>query len=54
MRSTLCHYATKGPIKITMYLGLDNIIIKSKLATKFDTCAILNVLYCLTKNFMPC
>ena len=47
-----CHYATKkkGPIKITMYLGLD-IMIKIKFTTVFDRCAILNVLNYLTKNF---
>ena len=40
----------KGPVKITMYLGLD-IIIKLKFTTDFDRCAILNVLNYLTKNF---
>ena len=42
----------KRPVKITMYLGL-NIIIKLKFTTKFDSCAILNVLNSLTKNFEP-
>ena len=42
--------ATKKPVKITMYLGLD-IIIKLKFTTDFDRCAILNVLNYLTKNF---
>ena len=50
MRSTACHYATKRPVKIAMYLGLD-IIIKFKFSTNFDICAILNVLNCFTKNF---
>ena len=42
----------KRSVKITMYLGLDNII-KLKFTTNFDRCAILNVLNCLTENFMP-
>ena len=51
VRSTTGHYATKKrPVKITMYLGLD-IIIKLKITTNFDRCAILNVLNHLTKNF---
>ena len=46
-----CHYATKErPVKITIYLDLD-IIIKIKITTIFDRCAILNVLNYLTKNF---
>ena len=40
-------YKTR-PIKITMYLGLDNII-KLKFPTNVDRCTI-NVLNCLTKN----
>ena len=32
-----------------MHLGLD----KLKFTTNFDRCAILNVLNCLTENFMP-
>ena len=40
----------KSPVKITMHLGLDNII-KLKLTTNFDRRAILNVLNCLTKYF---
>ena len=40
----------KRPVKITMYLGLDNII-KLKFRTNFNRCAILNVLNGLTKNF---
>ena len=44
----LCY--NKNPVKITMYLGLD-IIVKLMFTTKFDRCAILNVLNCLTKNF---
>ena len=44
-------YQEQAPtFKITMYLGLD-IIIKIKLTTIFDSCAILNVLNYLTKNF---
>ena len=50
VRSTAYHYATKRPVKITMYLGLD-IIIKFKFTTNFDRYAIINVLNCLTKNF---
>ena len=50
VRSTACHYATKRAVTITMHLGLDNII-KLKVTTNFDICAILNVLNCLTKNF---
>ena len=42
----------KTPVKITMHLGLDNIM-KLKFTTNFDRCAILNVLNCLTKNFEP-
>ena len=46
-----CHYATKKrPVKITMCLDLD-IIIKLKLTTIFDRCAILKVLNYLTKNY---
>ena len=45
-------YYKKRLVKITMYLGLDNII-KLKVRTDFDKCAILNVLNCLTKNFEP-
>ena len=45
-----CHYATKRPFKITMYLGLD-IIIKFMFTTIFDRCAILNVLNYLTEKF---
>ena len=41
--------ATTLPVKI-MYLGLD-IIIKLKFITIFDTCAILQILNYLTKNF---
>ena len=40
----------KGPVKITMYLGLD-IITKLKFTSDFDRCTILNVLNYLTKNF---
>ena len=43
-------FTTSHHLKITKYLGLD-IIIKLKLTTIFDRCAILNVLNCLTKNF---
>ena len=44
VRCTTGHYASKNrPVKMTMYLGLD-IIIKLKLITNFDRCAILNVL----------
>ena len=44
------HYDTKKKsVKITMHLGLD----KLKFTTNFDRCAILNVLNCLTENFMP-
>ena len=42
----------KRPVKITMYLGLDNII-KLKFRTNFDRRAILNVLNGLTKDFEP-
>ena len=42
----------KTYVEITMLLGLDNII-KLKFTTKFDRCAILKVLNCLTKNFKP-
>ena len=55
-KSAKYHFATtlqKRPVKITMYLGLDNIT-KLKFTTNFDRCAILNVLNCLTKNFEPC
>ena len=52
VRSTACDYATKRPVKRTLYLGLD-IIIKLKSTTNFDICAILNVLNCLTKSFEP-
>ena len=45
-----CHYATRRPVKMTMYLGLD-IIIKIKITTVFDRCAILKELKYLTKNF---
>ena len=41
----------KRPVKITMHLGLDNII-KLKFPKNFDRCVILNVLNCLTKNFL--
>ena len=52
VQSTTCQYATKQrPVKITMYLGLGYIIIKLKLTTNVDRCAILNVLNYLTKNF---
>ena len=51
LRSTPGHYATKKrSVEITMHLGLDNII-KLKFTTKFDRCAILKVLNCLTMNF---
>ena len=40
----------KRSVEITVHLGLNNII-KLKLPTNFDRCAILNVLNCLTKNF---
>ena len=40
------------PVKITMYLGLDNII-RLSFSTNFNRCAILNVLNCLTKNYEP-
>ena len=50
MRSSTCHYVTKRPVKITMYLGL-YIIIKLKFRTDFDKCAKLNVLNYLTKIF---
>ena len=43
-------YKKKGPVKITMNLGLD-IMIKLKFITNFDRCAILDVLKYLTKNF---
>ena len=46
-RLPLCY---KGPIKITIYLGLD-IIIKLKFTTNFYICVILNLLNCLTKSF---
>ena len=49
VRSTICHYATKRPVKITMYLGLD-IKIKLKFTTDFDRRAISNILNYLTKN----
>ena len=42
----------KRLVKITMHLGLDNVI-KFKLTTNFDRCAILNVLNCINKNFEP-
>ena len=50
MQSTAYHYVIKidRSVKIIMYLGLD-IIIKLKFTIKFDRCAILNVLNCLTK-----
>ena len=54
-KSAEFHFATtlqKRPVKITTYLGLDNMI-KLKITTNFDRCAILNVLNCLTKNFEP-
>ena len=50
VRSTACHYASKRPFKLSMYLDLD-IIITLKFTTNVDGCAILNVLNCLTKNF---
>ena len=43
MRSTAYHYASKRSVKITIPLGLDNII-KFKCTTNFDRCAISNVL----------
>ena len=52
VRSTPGHYATKNrSVEITMHLGLDNII-KIKFTINFDRCAILNVLNCLSKNFL--
>ena len=51
VRSTACYHTIKRRVKITMYLGLD-IIIKLKFTTNFDSCAILNVLNCWTKNFV--
>ena len=42
----------KRPVKITLHLGLDNII-KLKFTTSFDRCEILNVLNYLNKNFEP-
>ena len=45
----LCY--KKKFVEITMHLGLDNII-KLKFITNFDRCAILNVLNCLTKEFL--
>ena len=42
----------KRPVKITVHLGLDNII-KLKFTTSFDRCEILNVLNYLNKNFEP-
>ena len=33
MRNTVCHYATKRPVKITMYLGLDISVIMSLFTT---------------------
>ena len=52
VRSTPATALQKKPVKITMYLGSD-IIIKLQFTTIFDTCAILNVLNYLTKNFEP-
>ena len=42
----------KRPVKITVHLGLDNII-KLKFTSSFDRCEILNVLNYLNKNFEP-
>ena len=50
VRSTPATTLQKRPAKITVYLGLD-IVIKLKITTIFDRCAILNVLNYLTKNF---
>ena len=46
-------YSSISIFKITMYMIFD-IIIRLKLSTNFDRCAILKVLNCLTKNFEPC
>ena len=40
----------KRSVELTMHLGLVKII-KLKVTIKFDRCAIINVLNCLTKNF---
>ena len=52
LRSIARHCATKKADKITMHLGLENII-KLKFTTNFDRCATLIVLNCLTKHFEP-
>ena len=46
-RLPLCYI--KKPVRITIYLGVENII-KLKFTTNFDRFAILNVLHCLIKN----